>query len=154
LRTESEPVIEVELTDILSYIPEMIKIMNAEGGVGLAANQVGIAKRFFIIKLDEEVKLIINPTILEIGNTSKYEEGCLSIPGASAETYRARYIKIKYKDNSFNDVEQEFNGLAAIAIQHEIDHINGKLYIDHLEPMRRLLIANKHRDFLNKKGRK
>lgn len=132
----------------------MIKIMNNEGGVGLAANQVGITKRFFIIKMNEEVKLIINPTIIEIGNTYKYEEGCLSIPGTSAETSRARYIKISYKDHGFNDITEEFSDISAIAIQHEIDHLDGKLYIDTLQPMKKILTLTKHRDFLNKRGRR
>jgi peptide deformylase len=154
LRTVCDPVSLEELDYINSVIPEMIKIMNAEGGVGLAANQVGITKRFFIIKVNEEVKLIINPLVLDIGKTSKYEEGCLSIPGTSAETSRARYIKISYRDLNFNETVKEFTDLSAIAIQHEIDHLDGKLYVDTLQPMKKILTLNKHRDFLNKRGRK
>jgi len=154
LREKTTLVNESELSYIKSVIPDMIRIMNIEEGTGLAANQVGISKQFFIIKDNDEVKLIINPEITELGPLSPFIEGCLSIPGTSAETQRARHLKLKYRDENFNEIEIEYNGLAAVAIQHEVDHLNGKLYIDQLSPMKRLLTVDRHRKFLNSKGRK
>lgn len=154
LREPTVPVTLEELEYVKSLIPEMIKVMNYEEGSGLAANQVGISKRFFIMKNGDEVKLILNPEILELGPLLPFQEGCLSIPGTSALTQRARRIKFKYRDESFNEIEGEYNDLLAIVIQHEVDHLDGKLYIDQLPPMRRLLTVDRHRKFLNMKGRR
>ena len=143
-----------ELEFVLSQIPEMTKIMNDEEGTGLAANQVGISKRFFIMKDNNQVKLIINPEIIELGPLTPFMEGCLSIPGTSAETQRAQRIKLKYRDERFSEIETEYNGLSAVAIQHEVDHLDGKLYIDQLPPMRKLLVVDKHRKFIKQARRK
>lgn len=144
------PVEQGELDYIKSLVPEMSKILEAEDGAALAANQVGINKRFFLMR---DGKLIINPELLEIGPLTKYEEGCLSIPGTWAETQRAQYVKVRYKDESFADVEAEYNGQDAVAFQHEIDHLDGKLYTDQLKPMRRQLVLEKHRKFLKMRSR-
>lgn len=152
-----EPTISVsqdELDYVKSLVPDMTKIMNDEGGYGLAANQVGISKRFFIKKDGEGVKLIINPEILELGPLQPYQEGCLSIPGTNAETQRAYRIKFKYKDESFNDVEEELTGIDAIAIQHEVDHLDGKLYTDSLSPMKKMLALKKYTSFVKRMGRR
>lgn len=151
LRQVCEPVLLEELDFIKSLIPEMTKILNAENGVALAANQVGIIKRFFLMK---DGRVIINPEILDIGPLTSFEEGCLSIPGTSANTQRAQRVKIKYKDTSFQDIEIEFTGIDAVAIQHEIDHLDGKLYVDQFLPMKRILILNKHREFMKARGRR
>ena len=131
----------------------MILIMTSHKGIGLAANQVGILKRFFIFKDTEEIKLIINPEILELNKVETYQEGCLSIPGVIANTERATYVKLKFKDDSFNDIVTEYNGLQAIAIQHEVDHLNGKLYIDSLTYVKRTMTLSKYGK-LTKKGNK
>lgn len=151
LRQVCEPVSLEELDFIKGLIPEMTKILNAEDGAALAANQVGIIKRFFLMK---DGRVIINPEILDIGPLTPFEEGCLSIPGTSASTQRAQRIVIRYKDISFQDVEAEFAGIDAVAIQHEIDHLDGKLYTDQLQPMRRMLVLEKHRKFIKMRGRR
>ena len=153
LREVSELVLLSELDYIKSLIPEMVLIMTSHKGIGLAANQVGILKRFFIFKDTEEIKLIINPEILELNKVETYQEGCLSIPGVFANTERATYVKLKFKDDSFNDIVTEYNGLQAIAIQHEVDHLNGKLYIDSLTYVKRTMTLSKYGK-LTKKGNK
>ena len=150
LREVCPPVLESELDYIKSLVPEMSKILEQEDGAALAANQVGIIKRFFLMK---DGKLIINPEIIEIGPLRPFEEGCLSIPGTFGPTQRAQTIKVKYKDETFTDVETEYKGIEAVAIQHEIDHLDGKLYIDQIPPMRRMLVLDKHRKFLKTRGR-
>jgi peptide deformylase len=154
LREPTVPVEKTELDYIKSLVPEMTKIMKYEDGTGLAANQVGISKRFFIMKRGEEVNLIINPEIVEIGPLEKYNEGCLSIPGTSAETQRALTVKLKFRNEYFDEYEQVFSDIEAVTVQHEVDHLDGKLYIDQLLPMRRLLTLDKHRKFIKTKGRR
>lgn len=151
LREVCAPVLEEELDYIKSLVPEMTKILEQEDGAALAANQVGIIKRFFLMKSGE---LIINPQIIEMGPLRPFEEGCLSIPGTFGSTQRAQTLKVKYKDSSFADVEAEYNGMNAVAIQHEIDHLDGKLYTDQMAPMKRLLVLDKHRKFLKLRGRR
>ena len=150
LRKVCEPVKPEELDSIKAQVPDMMKLLEFEDGAALAANQVGIIKRFFLLR---NGTLVINPEILEIGPLTKYEEGCLSIPGAWAETQRAQHIKVRYKDENFADVEEEYNGQDAVAFQHEIDHLNGKLYTDQLAPMKRLLTLDRHRKFLKMRSR-
>lgn len=151
LRQVCEPVKPEELDYVKSLVPEMTTILEKEEGAALAANQVGIIKRFFLMK---DGTLVINPEILSAGPPQRFEEGCLSIPGTWAETQRSLHIKVKYKDSDFNDVEKEFIGVEAVAIQHEIDHLDGKLYVDQLQPMRKLLVLEKHRKFLKMRGRR
>ncbi len=150
LREVCPPVLESELDYIKSLVPEMSKILEQEDGAALAANQVGIIKRFFLMK---DGKLVINPEIIEIGPLKPFEEGCLSIPGTFGPTQRAQTIKVRYKDETFTDIETEYKGIEAVAIQHEIDHLDGKLYIDQIPPMRRMLVLDKHRKFLKTRGR-
>lgn len=154
LREPTTLITEDELEYIKSLVPEMTKIMLYEQGNGLAANQVGISKRFFILKNGDEVKLIMNPEILELSSLLPFQEGCLSIPGTSALTQRARKLKLKYRDESFNEIEEEYNDILAVAIQHEVDHLDGKLYIDQLPAMRRLLTVDKHVKFMRTRGRR
>ncbi len=151
LREVCPPVVQDELEYIKSLVPEMSKILKQEEGAALAANQVGIIKRFFIMA---DGKLIINPEIIDIGPLKPFEEGCLSIPGTYGPTQRAQTLKVRYKDETFTDVEVEYNGMEAVAIQHEIDHLDGKLYTDQIPPMRRMLVLDKHRKFLKMRGRR
>lgn len=151
LRQVCEPVKSEELEYVKSQVSDMMKLMEFEDGAALAANQVGIIKRFFLLR---NGTLVINPEIIEIDPLKPFEEGCLSIPGTSATTQRAQRVKVRYKDDNFADVEVEYNGVEAVAIQHEIDHLDGKLYTDQLPPMRRQLVLEKHRKFLKLKGRR
>lgn len=151
LRKVCEPVALEELDHIKSLVPDMLKIMSEEGGIALAANQVGVIKRFFVMS---DGKLIINPTITKLGPLSPYEEGCLSIPGVSGLTVRAQELTVSYKDETFSDITVSYNGLEAVAIQHEIDHLDGILYIDQIAPVRRHMLLEKYRKLAKIKGRK
>jgi peptide deformylase len=150
LRKVCEPVVLEEMPYINSLVSDMLSIMEEEQGIALAANQVGVIKRFFVMK---NGTLVVNPEIVELGPVSSFEEGCLSIPGTSAVTQRAKHIKLRYKDRSFNDVEAEYNGVDAVAVQHEIDHLDGKLYTDQLPAMRRQLTLDKHRKYMRRRSR-
>lgn len=153
LRRPTDPVTRDELDYINSIVPEMIATMKREEGAGLAANQVGISKRFFIMRAEgETVQLFINPEIKSMGPLLPFEEGCLSIPGTSAETSRAQEVKVKYLDYNFEPQEREYKGFDAAAVQHEVDHLDGKLYIDQLPLLRRNVVLNKHKKFRKKQG--
>lgn len=151
LREVCAPVELSELDFVVSQVPEMTKILLEENGTALAANQVGITKRFFIAIVNQDTKaigLFINPEIVKLGDLEPFNEGCLSIPGTSADTQRAQSLELKYLNEKFEECEVTFTGLIAVAIQHEIDHLDGKLYIDQLPPMRKLLVVDKHRKFV------
>lgn len=151
LRQPTEPVVAEEVKDLLSKVPEMKRLMEDAGGLALAANQVGITKRFFIIGIPEEItRIIFNPEIIELGERQPHSEGCLSIPGTTAQIPRSLMVKIKYRDHHFVEKEETFNGVIARAVQHEIDHLNGKLYLDYLAPARRMLAMVQHRKYLGR----
>lgn len=153
LHTPTTPVSRDELDYVKSLVPDMVQAMNNEGGAGLAANQVGIAKRFFILKEGDGSILFINPEIVSMNAKVEFQEGCLSIPGTSATTMRASELRLKYLDENFNEVEQDYREFVAAAIQHEVDHLDGKLYVDQLPPMKRSLVIKKHHKFMRMKGR-
>jgi peptide deformylase len=154
LREVCRPVQQEDVEQIKLYLPEMIKIMNGSGGVALAANQVGLDHRFFIMLVDNEVELFINPELLQLSDLKSFDEGCLSIPGVSRKNQRFHGVIVKYLDSNFKEQTREFLGINAVAVQHEIDHLNGKLYIDELSQSEKLLLLYKHKQFLNKKGNK
>jgi peptide deformylase len=107
--------------------------MRAAGGVGLAGNQVGFLKRLVVIELpDEDVRVLVNPEIIEREGEREVDEGCLSIPGYRGKVNRSERVKAKWSDLEGNLVELEADGLLAQALEHETDHINGILYVDHL----------------------
>lgn len=151
LRQVCDPVKPDELDYIKSLLPDMTKLLEFEEGAALAANQVGVIKRFFLMK---DGTLILNPEIMEISQERDFEEGCLSIPGTYAKIKRGMQIKVKYRDADFNEVEKELSGVEAVAFQHEIDHLDGKLYIDKLNPMQKALTLQKHKQFLKMKGKR
>ena len=153
LREPTIPVQQDELAYIKSLVPEMIEIMNKENGIGLAANQVGISKRFFIMKDGEVVKLMINPEVVKEEDFQPTEEGCLSIPGTSGPTMRFKNVTLKYLDENFVEIQQEYKDLLATAVQHEIDHLDGILYIDQILEVRRSIVLNKYYKFLRTRGR-
>jgi peptide deformylase len=145
-----QPCVDVAFPNesLKSTIMSMFLIMYRYGGVGLAANQVGISERLAVINCDPDVKeeeqvILINPTIISFEGEQETEEGCLSIPNIVAP--RKRYEKIKVKNFDLDGAEYDFEceGLLAIAVQHEIDHLNGKFYTDNLETVHKILIENK-----------
>ena len=135
-------------------LDDMFETMEISKGVGLAASQVNRAIRLFVIDsrrmYDEGEKnegireVFINAKMLEeTGDDWAYEEGCLSIPNIREEVYREEKIRIQYLDRDFKKHEKTFTGLTARVIQHEYDHIEGKLFIDHLQPLKRTLLKGR-----------
>lgn len=132
LRKISKPVIEMnERTRTL--IEDMIETMNDANGVGLAAPQVGILKRIFVIDVGEGPIVMINPEILEVSGCQIGDEGCLSIPGYFAEVERPNYVKVRFYNEAMQEVVMEGEELFARAVLHENDHLNGILFVDYLD---------------------
>lgn len=127
-------------------IDDMAETMYAAPGVGLAAPQVGIGQRLFIVDVateDDEpsdLRVFINPEIIETEGETTFNEGCLSFPGIREDIDRAARVKVRALDKDGHPFELEAEGLLAIAIQHENDHLDGKLMIDHLSVLRRRLV--------------
>jgi peptide deformylase len=148
LRLVSEPVKKVT-ADIRALVEDMFETMYDAPGIGLAAIQVGMPKRVVtmdLAKKDEPKKpqVFINPEIVESSEEKAiYEEGCLSIPEFYEEVERAAQVKVKYLDLAGERREIEANGLFATCIQHEIDHLNGVLFIDHLSKLKRDRVIKK-----------
>ena len=130
LRTKAKKIDEIT-EKINDLIDNMFETMYAEDGVGLAAPQVGILKRIAIVDIQEDNKIVlINPEIIEEEGKAVMEEGCLSIPGETGDVIRAEKIKVRTLDRDGNEIEFKAEGLEARAIQHEIDHLDGILFID------------------------
>lgn len=114
-------------------IDDMLDTMYEAMGVGLAAPQVGILKRLVVIDVGEGPIVLINPQIVETDGEQTGEEGCLSVPGKSGLVTRPDYVKVKALDEDMKEIELEGNGLLARAFCHEIDHLDGKMYVDLVE---------------------
>jgi len=135
-------IFDAKLHDLLE---DMRETMYAHNGIGLAAIQIGIDKNVLIINLpDEEGKQtlenlveIINPMVLESQGSVVYKEGCLSVPDVYEDVERKESIKVRYFDRDGEKIEQELDGLMAIAFQHELDHLNGHLFIEKLSYLKR-----------------
>ena len=143
LREKSEKVDVVD-DNIREILDEMVALMRKANGVGLAANQVDIAKRFFVLEHEGVVKKVINPEILEFSEEiADMEEGCLSIPGVFKKVNRPTKIKVKYLNENGEEVIEELDEMWARAFQHEFDHIEGILFTDKLSVMNKRLVAKK-----------
>jgi len=157
LRKKSENLEKVD-NELRLLLDDMLETMYTAPGIGLAAVQVGILKRLIVIDIskDKEKKnpiFLINPEIIfKSKKTSIYEEGCLSLPGYFAEIERPEECHIKYIDYDGKKKEMKANGLLATCVQHEIDHLNGKLFIDYLSKLKKDMIIKKlvkHKKELN-----
>ncbi|MGK2959626.1 MAG: peptide deformylase [Candidatus Malihini olakiniferum] len=138
LRTIAEPVAEVN-AEIQHIVDDIFDTMYAEGGIGLAATQIDVHQRIIVMDVSEERDqrlVLINPELLEKDGNTGIEEGCLSIPEIHALVPRAERVKVKALDREGIPFEMEANGLLAICIQHEMDHLVGKLFIDYLSPLK------------------
>ena len=143
-----EPGKEVEEFDaeLHQLIEDMAETMYVAPGVGLAAPQIGVSKRLFIVDVatdDDEpsdLRVFVNPEIIATEGDTIFNEGCLSFPGVREDIDRADRITVRALDQDGNPFELEADGLLAIAIQHENDHLDGKLMIDHLSVLRRRLV--------------
>lgn len=148
LKQASDPVGEIT-PDILALLDDMVETMHDAPGIGLAAVQIGVMKRLVVVDIarDEaapEPHYFINPEIVEASEeTSVYEEGCLSIPDVHEEVERPASCKVRYLDRDGASREMACEGLMATVIQHEIDHTNGVLFIDHLSRLKRGRIVRK-----------
>ena len=148
LRLKSEPVKQVD-SGIRKLVDDMFDTMYKAPGIGLAAIQIGVGKRVVTLDLskkedNQEPQVFINPEITwKSEKTAKYEEGCLSIPEYYEEVERPAEVKVKYLDLDGKKHEIEAKGLLATCLQHEIDHINGVLFIDHLSKLKRDRVIKK-----------
>jgi peptide deformylase len=139
-------------------IEDMVETMHAAPGVGLAANQVGVSLQIAVIDLstrEEKAEhhpllVIINPEMLFVEGAVVEEEGCLSIPGYAENVRRAARVKVRAQDRSGKSFEIEAEGLLAKALQHEIDHLNGLLFIDRLSPLKKSIFKRRHKRALEK----
>ena len=151
LRYPSRPVTRID-DDLRAQVRAMFELMYAARGIGLAANQVALPYRFFVLNLtaDPEQKdqeqVFINPEIVKRHSSIEDEEGCLSFPGLYGNVRRARKIKVQAYDLSGNPVEVEAEDLFSRAIQHETDHLEGKLFIDYLDPKAQAAVNPKVRE--------
>ncbi|WP_373974435.1 peptide deformylase [Chitinibacter sp. SCUT-21] len=145
LHTVAQPITEFDAA-LQRQINDMAETMYAAPGIGLAATQVDYHKRLVVIDLSEnkdDLLVLINPEIIEMNGITTYEEGCLSVPGIYEEVERAETIKIKALDAQGKPFELAADGLLAICIQHEIDHLNGKVFVEKLSRLKLNRIVQK-----------
>jgi peptide deformylase len=163
LRTKAGQVASVD-DGIRRLVSDMAETMYAAKGIGLAAPQVGVSKRVICLDVPKEgdpagkgerqrdIVALINPVIIESGGEIKYEEGCLSLPGVTANVYRAETVKVKALSLNGAEVTIDANGLFAIALQHEIDHLDGILFIDRLSRLKREFIKRRLKKAMEEKA--
>ena len=145
LRTVAKPVASVD-DDIRQLVEDMFEIMYDAPGIGLAATQVNVHKQVLVVDVSAEKDqplCLINPVILAKDGVEEREEGCLSVPGIYETVQRADHIKVKALDQQGNEFVLEADDLLAVCIQHEIDHLKGKLFVDYLSPLKRNRIRKK-----------
>lgn len=149
LKKASAPVPEVT-PELRKFADDMLSTMYAAPGIGLAAPQVGVLQRMLVMDCakDEgatpEPMALINPELTWTSDElNVYEEGCLSIPDQFADVQRPAEVRVAWTDLDGNRQEEQFDGLWATCVQHEIDHLDGKLFIDYLKPLKRQLITRK-----------
>ena len=151
LRKKADEIKRDEI-DVKKLSDDMFETMENADGIGLAAPQIGISKRIFVVdgtmledeKMKNFKKVFINPIIIsESGEDWDFEEGCLSIPNIRENISRKTDIEITYFDENWNQFTEHFDGMRARVIQHEYDHIQGKLFTDYLPSLKRKLLANK-----------
>ena len=140
---------------LAQFVEDMSETMYMYKGIGLAANQVGELKRVFILdtewrerteetkKVDKNPIAYINPEIISLEGSIEYEEGCLSIPQVYGLVERSETIAVRYQDVTGKSFEKELSGLNAIAFQHELDHLNGVMFFDHLSAFKRRMLLEK-----------
>ena len=148
LHKKSIPVREVGPAERM-LIASMIETMHEAKGIGLAAAQVGINQRIFVVDIGQGPVVIINPEIIRKSGSAVMEEGCLSIPGVTLNIKRAQKIAVKYWDANNRKVERIYEDLMARVIQHETDHLNGKLIVDHMSLLEKRKWKAKLKDILN-----
>ncbi len=152
LKQVSEP-LDAVTDEIRELAADMAETMYDAPGVGLAAPQIGILKRLIVLDCapgDEENDLIVavNPEIMEGEGEHFEEEGCLSVPGYWANVHRKSNVRVRYTDLGGEVVDREVDGLLAVAFQHEIDHLNGTLFVDHLSVLKKGIFRKKYKKIM------
>ena len=145
LRTVAKPVEQVDAA-LRQLVDDMFETMYAAPGIGLAATQVNIHQRLLVLDVSEDRSrpmVFINPEILRAEGHQVYQEGCLSVPGIFADVKRAESITVKALDRDGKEFQIDADGLLAVCIQHEMDHLAGKVFVDYLSPLKRELVRKK-----------
>lgn len=145
LRTRAQPV-EAVTDEIRRLVDDLFETMYDAPGIGLAATQVNVHQRVLVVDITEarnEPLAFINPQILERSGEEEMQEGCLSVPGYFDTVRRAEWVKVRAQDRSGEPFELETDGLLAVCIQHEIDHLDGKLFVDYLSELKRKRLRKK-----------
>jgi len=143
LRKVAAPVAAVT-ADVQKLVADMAETMYAAPGVGLAATQVDVHKRIIVMDISEsrdELRVFINPEILRAQGEAEGEEGCLSVPGYYDKVTRAASVRVRAQDAQGVHFELDASGVLAVCIQHEMDHLLGKVFVDHLSPLKRARLA-------------
>lgn len=159
LKAIADPVSELS-TELRGLADDMLETMYDAPGIGLAAPQIGVMKRLIVLDCVKEEgeaprpMAMFNPEVTWISDeTSVYEEGCLSIPDQYAEVTRPAEVRVRWLDVDGKTQEEQFDGLWATCVQHEIDHLNGKLFIDYLKPLKRQMITRKMQKLKRERAR-
>ncbi|MGB5708168.1 MAG: peptide deformylase [Arenicellales bacterium] len=145
LRQRAQPVTVFD-AELEKLVQDMAETMYAAPGIGLAAIQVNVLKRVVVMDLSEEkndLKVFINPEVTPLEGTQEFEEGCLSVPGVFASVERVERVRINAMDVKGNPFEIETDGLLSVCIQHEVDHLNGKVFVDYLSRMKQERVRKK-----------
>jgi peptide deformylase len=145
LRTRAQPVAEVD-DALRRLIDDMFATMYAAPGIGLAATQVNVHKRLLVLDISEthnQPLALINPEIVAREGVEETEEGCLSVPGIYDKVTRAERVRVRALDRNGKKIEFDADGLLAVCIQHEMDHLDGKLFVDYLSELKRTRIRRK-----------
>lgn len=145
LRTKAQPVTEFG-PDLARLVDDMLETMYEAPGIGLAATQVNVHRQLLVLDVSEEKNqphVFCNPRLLAKDGIQTYQEGCLSVPGIFADVERANRITVEAEDAAGKTFTLEADGLLAVCIQHEMDHLTGRLFVDYLSPLKREMVRKK-----------
>lgn len=145
LRTIAKPVEAFDDT-LVQLVADMTETMYDASGIGLAATQVDVHQRLLVLDVSEtqdQPRVYINPEIISSEGSETCEEGCLSVPGIYAEVRRAERVRVAAQNPDGSAFEEDLEGMHAICLQHEIDHLDGKLFVDYLSPLKRRMVTKK-----------
>lgn len=145
LRTIAAPVTVFD-AELKQFVADMYETMYAANGVGLAATQVNVHQRVLVADMSDDrdqPMVLINPEILEKDGQQVYQEGCLSFPGIYADVTRALHVKVRAQDADGKEIIVDVEGPLAVCIQHEMDHLAGKVFVDYLSPLKRTMLLKR-----------
>ena len=145
LRTRAEPVQHFD-AELKQFVADLFETMYGANGVGLAATQVNVHRQVLVADMSDDGKqplALVNPEIVEKSGSQVYQEGCLSFPGLFADVTRALKVKVKAQDVDGKEIVVEAEGPLAVCIQHEMDHLAGKVFVDYLSPLKRSMLLKR-----------